>query len=204
MYVPKHFQAPSLEAVENFIHQNGFATLVSQDDSSVMATHTPLMIKEAEDGSKLLTGHISKANIQKESIASPRDVLAIFLEHHAYVSSSWYDHINVPTWNYIAVHVYGRARIIEGEELVRSLDRLVKKYEGDSADAFSITDMPDQMLKSEMNGIIGFDIEVSKVEASYKLSQNRNDNDYNNIIEKLENRGDQFSLKIAQEMRSIR
>lgn len=204
MYVPKHFQAPSLQAVEGFINHHGFATLISQADNSLMATHTPLMIKEDENGSKLLTGHISKANLQKETFNSSSEVLAIFIEHHAYVSSSWYDHINVPTWNYIAVHVYGKTRIIEGEELYKSLESLVKKYEGESANAFSIKDMPEKMLKNEMNGIVGFDIEVSKVEASYKLSQNRNDDDYQNIIRKLEERGDEFSLKIAQEMSSIR
>lgn len=204
MHVPAKFQAVSTDEVENFIKENGFASLVGQLEGKPIATHTPLMIREKENGDKTIVGHISAANPQVKCFDGQQEMMAVFMEHHTYVSSSWYDHINVPTWNYIAVHVYGKANIIEGERLKNDLHKLVDKYESDHPDAFKVDHMPEDMLAREMKGIVGFEINVSSVEASYKLSQNRDNKNYFEIIKKLEERGDEFSVKIAAEMRKLR
>lgn len=204
MYVPAKFTAPSADAVEQFIKENGFATLTGYLEGKPIATHTPIMIGEGEDGDKKLVGHISAANPQVKCFDGEQEMMAVFMEHHTYVSSSWYDHINVPTWNYIAAHVYGTATVIAGTQLYEALDELSKKYEDDSEKAFKIENMPTEMLNREMKGIVGFEINVSHVEASYKLSQNRDDKNYFEIIKKLEERGDEFSLKIAAEMTKLR
>ena len=204
MYVPGKFTAPSADAVEQFIKDNGFATLVGYLEGRPVATHTPIMIKENQDGDKKLVGHISVANPQVKCFDGKQEMMAVFMEHHTYVSSSWYDHINVPTWNYIAAHIYGTASVIEGDDLYKALDGLVNKYEGNSANAFHIKDMPSEMLDRDMKGIVGFEMSVSHVEASYKLSQNRDDKNYFEIIKKLEERGDEFSVKIAAEMKKLR
>lgn len=204
MYVPKKFEAPSLEAVEQFIKENGFATLVGYNKGIPIATHTPLMISDDSNTNRKLIGHISAANPQTKCFDGVQEMMAVFMEHHTYVSSSWYDHINVPTWNYIAVHVYGKATVIAGERLKNDLRKLVDKYEGHSPDAFRVDHMPKELLNREMKGIVGLEIEVSRVEASFKLSQNRDDKNYFEIIRRLEERGDEFSVKIAEEMKQLR
>lgn len=204
MYIPKKFEAPSVQAVEQFIKENGFATLVGYDNGIPIATHTPLMIAEDVDGDKKIIGHISVANPQAICFDGEQEMMAVFMEHHTYISSSWYDHINVPTWNYIAVHVYGKVSKIEEEDLYHFLDKLTNKYEGDSPSAFKVKDMPEDMMANQMKGIVGFEMDVTKVEASYKLSQNRDDKNYKEIIRKLEERGDEFSMKIAAEMSKLR
>jgi len=204
MYIPKKFEAPSVQAVEQFIKENGFATLVGYDNGIPIATHTPLMIAEDVDGDKKIIGHISVANPQAICFDGEQEMMAVFMEHHTYISSSWYDHINVPTWNYIAVHVYGKVSKIEGKDLYHFLDKLTNKYEGDSPSAFKVKDMPEDMMANQMKGIVGFEMDVIKVEASYKLSQNRDDKNYREIIRKLEERGDEFSMKIAADMNKLR
>jgi len=203
MYVPAKFSPPSAEAVESFIRENGFASLVSLNDRELIATHTPVML-ELTDDSEFLIGHISVANKQKASFNGQTPLLAIFIEQHSYISSSWYSHINVPTWNYIAVHISGTAEVMEGEDLVRQLHSLVDKYEKNNTKPFEISQMPDDMFQKELKGIVGFKMKIEKVQASYKLSQNRNDADHESIIKHLEKRGDEFSRKIAQDMRDIR
>ena len=203
MYVPKTFEAPSIEHVRTFVEDNGFATLVSATSGDIMATHTPLMIETTGD-EEFLIGHIARGNQQHHAFGNDLPLLAIFMEQHSYISSSWYDHINVPTWNYIAVHIKGTTTIVEGDQLKQSLANLVSKYEAKDSSGFSIDQMPDEMLKREMNGIVGFRMRIDTIEASYKLSQNRHDKDYQHIISKLRERGDEFSIKIADDMAILR
>lgn len=201
MYTPPHFQAQSQEEVEAFVKANSFAILVSQQSGKPLATHLPLLWVEKEDKT-VLWGHWSRANPQWQDIAG-QSVLAIFHGPHAYVSSSWYNHVNVPTWNYIAVHIYGTIRIIEGEELERSLHLLVGKYEADSEHPFQIEQLGSQKFNREMRGIVGLELEVEEIQAAFKLSQNRNAEDYQNIISKLDDKGGEDQA-VAQAMKQIK
>lgn len=203
MYVPKIFEADSIEDVRTFVEKHGFASLFSAKSGQAMATHTPLMIEARED-EEFLIGHIARGNIQHHAFDGSTPLLAIFMNQHAYISSSWYDHINVPTWNYIAVHIEGTADVIEGEELKSSLHNLVTKYESSDGTGFSIDQMPTEMLAREMKGIVGFRMRIDKIEASYKLSQNRNEGDYKNIIAKLKQSGDSLSVQIAEDMEKLK
>lgn len=153
-----------------------------------------------EIGEDVLVGHISKANPQGGSFKTNEEVLAIFNGPHAYVSSSWYERENVPTWNYIAVHIYGKIRIIEGAELYNSLKKLVDKYEVNSENPVSMETMSPEMLK-HINGIVGFSIKINEIQAAYKLSQNRNSTDYHYIVENLDNRDDPLSKEVAKIMK---
>ena len=130
-------------------------------------------------------------------------MLAIFNGPHAYVSSSWYKDENVPTWNYVAVHVYGEIRIIEGQELWDSLKKLVDKYEAHSEHPVSMENMSEKTLR-QIKGIVGFSIKIKEIQAAYKLSQNREDEDYHKVIEHLENSGDSGAVEVAKEMRRKR
>jgi transcriptional regulator len=198
MYIPKYAQNNEVSAIKEFIRQNSFGILISQSDQKLMATHIPLEF--SSDESKLL-GHIAKANPQWKKFDEQNEVLAIFSGPHAYISSSWYDHENVPTWNYIAAHVYGGIRIIEGDELLQSLKHLVDKYEASSTHPVSLEKMSPGYVEKSILGLVGFEISVSRIEATYKLSQNRDQKNLHHIIQELENRNDHRSLQVAAEMK---
>ena len=110
MYIPELYKNENQEEIQNFLHQNGFAILVNQTDGKLWATHIPLVLETNEKGKQILVGHISKLNPQGESFKTNDDVLAIFSGAHTYISSSWYDHENVPTWNYHKKPAASRSR----------------------------------------------------------------------------------------------
>jgi transcriptional regulator len=198
MYVPKPFQNDDSDEVKNFIDQNGFGILISQNDGKLWGTHIPLHL--SEDRSKL-HGHISKANLQWKNFVHEREVMAIFTGPHAYVSSSWYNHENVPTWNYIAAHVYGKIKLVEGEVLLNSLKKLVHKYERNSVNPVSVEKMSPEYVSKSVQGLVGFEIEITEIKAAYKLSQNRDKVNYQNVVRELEKRNDENSFEVAQQMK---
>lgn len=198
MYIPKKFENKDVDQVRKFISENGFGILIRQSQKKINATHIPLVL--SGDGSKL-HGHLSKANPQAKTFQDNEEVLVIFNGPHAYISSSWYNHENVPTWNYIAVHVYGKIRIIEGEELRLSLKDLVDKYEQHSKQPVCVEKMSSDYLNKQMNGVIGFEITISQMEAAYKLSQNRDKVNHEAIISKLNERNHGDDQEIAREMK---
>jgi transcriptional regulator len=199
MYTPKHFVNDNPAEVKSFIRQNSFGILVSQAGGKLLATHIPLALSDDETK---LTGHLSRANAQWKDFAQYDEVLAIFSGPHTYISSSWYNHENVPTWNYIAAHVYGKIQIINDDQLYDSLTRLVDKYEKHSVRPVTVANLSHDYMKRAMQGIVGFEILISKIESSFKLSQNRDQVNYNNIINELEKRGDEQSSQIASEMKN--
>jgi transcriptional regulator len=198
MYTPTYFKTGDDQAIKDFIRQNGFGILVSAANGKPLATHIPLEL--SEDGTKLYA-HISKGNPQGKDLQQVNEVLVIFNGPHAYISSSWYNHLNVPTWNYIAVHVYGIVRIVEGEELFTSLAQLMNKYEQHSADPVTVENLTPAYIQQAMKGVTGFEITITKIEATHKLSQNRDHESYTNIIHELDNRSDADSTAIADAMR---
>ena len=200
MYIPEIYKNENQEEIQNFLHQNGFAILVNQTNGKLWATHIPLVLETNEKGKQILVGHLSKLNPQGESFKTNDDVLAIFSGAHTYISSSWYDHENVPTWNYLAVHVYGKVTILNYEETVNSLKKLVDKYEVISENPVRVEDLSEKTMR-EARGIIGFTIEINSIEAMKKLSQNRDDKNYQNIIQELEKTNDDQAIAVAEEMK---
>ena len=203
MYIPELYKNENREEIESFIHQNSFAILVNQTQGKLWATHTPLLLETHEDGKLNLTGHISKANPQASSFNDNDEVLAIFSGAHAYISSSWYDHENVPTWNYLAVHVYGKVRVYNHEEALDFLKKLVDKYEAKSKNPVRVENLSEKTMR-EARGIVAFEIEITNLEAQKKLSQNRDDKNYRNIITELEKTKENQALAVAEAMKKNR
>ena len=201
MYIPKLYREEDREKILEFLKQNNFPALVTHDGEKPTATHLPVEVLENENGSLTILGHMSRANPQWRSFGE-QEVLLIFQGAHTYISPRWYDHVNVPTWNYMMVHVYGKVRLVEGEELHSLLSRLVKNHEEPTA--YSLEALPQDFVQKEMNGVAGFAVDVTRVDAGYKLSQNRNDGDHENIIRELEGRGDENSAAVAKSMRAMR
>ena len=202
MYIPELYKNENQEDIQNFIHQNGFGILVNQTNGKLWATHIPLVLEE-KNGKQILVGHVSRENPQAESFKTNDDVLALFTGVHTYISSSWYDHENVPTWNYLAVHVYGKVKIHSLEETIEALKRLVDKYEAKSEKPVRVEDLSKKTML-QARGIVSFEIEITAIEAKKKLSQNRDDKNYQNIILKLENSNDYQSIEVAKEMKKNR
>lgn len=204
MYIPGLFKITDSEAIHEFIRDNGFGILVSSVNGKLWATHIPMYLSKDNEHRDILTGHISKANIQWKEFEKSQEVLAVFTGHHSYISSSWYDHENVPTWNYLAVHVYGTINIIGGDELKEELSKMVDKYESVMHHPVSVERMSEAFLQKEMKGIVGFRILITEIHAASKLSQNRDEENYSRIIEGLEIKGDPDSLEMARIMREKR
>lgn len=200
MYVPHQFKNENADEIREFVAQNGFGILISQTDARFLATHIPLELDADEQGAPILVGHLSRGNPQWKNFAHDSQVLVIFNGAQSYVSSSWYDHENVPTWNYIAVHIYGKIKIITGEKLLLALKKLVDKYEQRSAKPVSVATMSAAMLQKEMRGIVGFEVEITEIQAAYKLSQNRDDKNHDNITAELRASDDAAAHQVAAKM----
>lgn len=139
-------------------------------------------------------------NPQWRTFETAEDVLVIFQGPHSYISSSWYEHENVPTWNYQAVHVYGKAVILTEDELKQDLTWLLQKYEKHRKNPVLWENLSPQLLEKELKGIVGFKIKIQEVQAVDKLSQNRNEADYQNIIHKLYEEKTMNSHQVAKVM----
>ena len=202
MYIPELYKNENQEDIQNFIHQNGFGILVNQTNGKLWATHIPFLLEE-KDGKQILVGHVSRENPQAGSFKTNDEVLAVFSGAHSYISSSWYDHENVPTWNYLAVHVYGKVKIHSLDETIEALKRLVNKYEAKSEKPIRVEDLSKKTML-QARGIVSFEIEITAIEAKKKLSQNRDDKNYKTIISKLENSNDFQSIEVAKEMKKNR
>ncbi|MCM4169147.1 Protease synthase and sporulation protein PAI 2 [Arenibacter antarcticus] len=200
MYTPLDYRNTNLSEVKEFMRQNSFGILVNQTEGRPWATHIPLELDVDTDGSDLLVGHVSKANPQWKYFREQEEVLAIFNGPHSYISSSWYKEEEVPTWNYIAVHVYGTIEILNEEALLRSLHKLVDKYETVASQPVSIHDLSEKTMQ-QINGIVGFQIRISEVQATYKLSQTRPE-DHPQIISELNKNKNSGSKEIAQMMKN--
>ena len=197
MYTPNHYKNEDLKQVREFIKSNSFGILVNQVDGKPWATHIPIELDTDEEGKDILVSHISKANPQWKSFNEKEEVLCIFNGPHTYVSSSWYMDEEVPTWNYIAVHVYGKITILSEEEVLASMHKLVDKYERDSKEPISLHDMSDKTM-AQIRGVVGFKIEITDIQATYKLSQGR-EHDHPKIISELKERDSQ-AVAVAKEM----
>src|SRR6218665_176644 len=196
MYIANGYQNENDSEITTFLQGNSFGILINQVDGKPWATHIPLELDVNENGQKVLYGHLAKENPQWQSFNSNDKVLAIFSGPHAYISSSWYDHENAPTWNYVAVHIYGLIKIIEGEAMLVALKKLVDKYEATSANPVRIETLSKRTMM-QTRGIVAFEIVIEDIQAVKKMSQNRNEKDHQNIISDLEKTGNPQAAAVA-------
>lgn len=201
MYINPFNRHDDPTEIQSFVQQNNFAILVSQVDGRPWATHIPMMLGQNQEGQSVLSTHVARANPQWRSLEG-QEVMVIFNGPNAYISSSWYDHENVPTWNYTAVHAYGQVRILEGDALVESISHLVNHHEQHSERPVSVEGMTPAFFKRELRALVGLEILVTEFQSVRKLSQNRDDHNHSQIVDQLEKRGDAGSVAIAEEMKT--
>lgn len=199
MYIPKQFKVNDVEEIREFIQQNSFATLITTKKGKPIATHLPMQLIKEEDN-YFITGHMAYGNPQWRTFLDSAVTLVLFQGPHAYISSSWYEQENVPTWNYQAVHIYGKAAILPKEELIEDLTLLLEKYEGNRKNPVLWETLSPSLLEKELKGIVGFKIQVEEIQAAYKMSQNRNATDYRNIVDRLQLEENPTSKQMAIQM----
>lgn len=200
MYIPKHNIMKDEEKIFDFIEENNFGILVTNNNSKLTGTHIPFMLNRSEGKSGTLYCHIAKANPQHQNISG--EVFIIFPGAHKYISSGWYESDQtVPTWNYLSVHVYGELKILnERESKIEVIKELVDYFEKDK-EKYSLDDLKPEYYENLLNGIVAFKIDITSLEGKEKLSQNHSEHRQKLIIEKLCDIGDSDSLTIAEKMK---
>ena len=202
MFIPKIYKSEDQKVLKKIISENAFALLIS-DKEKLSATHSMFLLKENDDGFYLET-HISKANFQAKVLKDGDEVLCDFLGAHSYISSSWYEKTNVSTWNYEAVQIRGKVKLMTDEELYQHLEKLTFKYEKAQKCPMLVGNMGDEMVRKEMKGAFGINIVPTEIYIANKLSQNRNDNDFEKIILNLDQSDFDNEKKMAELMRQNR
>ena len=199
MYIPKTNLTTDKDEIVAFMKRFSFATIVTAKDCIPTATHLPFLVT-VKDDSVILTSHFAKANEHWQDIENFKN-LVIFSEPHAYISTKNYDkELNVPTWNYISIHAYGKGKIItETDKTFEILEATIDSYETSYRQQWD--SFPDDYKLKMSNGIVAFEILITDLQAKKKLSQNRTDTEKNKIIEALSKSNDANEKLIADYMK---
>jgi len=202
MYIPKFNTFPNKQEVISFMRKYSFGTIITSVNNLPVATHLPFLVDERDD-QIIISSHFAKANPQALDVDDHTN-LVIFTEPHAYISPKNYPkEAEVPTWNYIAVHAYGKARLLQGEEEhLNLLERTIKNYEAEYFDQWQ--KLPHEFRSKMIKGIVGFEIVVNDLQTKSKLSQNRSEVEKENIIHSLSESPSESEREIAQYMTSLK
>lgn len=198
MYIPSAFEITDPAKIAETISSNSFASMISQDGDSLFASHLPFLYKSVPGGKGKLISHMAKANRHWQLFNEKQEALVIFNGPHAYISPSWYvAEVAVPTWNYVTIHVYGIPRIMETEaELNAVLDATVEKHEAGLPNPWT-PNLPEELKTKLHQAIVGFEIAITRIEAKFKLGQNRSKEDQEKMLQILQNSGDAESMRLA-------
>ena len=192
MYTPKHNRETDRAKIISFMRAYPFATFVTTRAEKITATHLPVLIDE-HDGDIFVTAHLARGNVQwmdfSDEAAQVREALVIFQEPHAFISTRHYERpLSVPTWNYVAVHAYGAPRILESQtERLNLVERMVLHFEG-NLDQWN--SLPNDFKQTKANGIVAFEMRVTRLDARFKLSQDRSRVEQETIVQSLTARAD--------------
>jgi transcriptional regulator len=198
MYIPVLNRVDDKTRINSFIHANGFATVITQYDGRLCASHLPVLFDETTEGHGVLRSHMARANEQWRHFDSSQEVLCIFHGPHSYISpSSYVMQETVPTWNYAVVHVYGMAAVVEDAAVLRQIvTDTTTKYESHRPVPWKIT-LPEAALAAMLNAIVGFTIQITRIEAKFKLGQNRSQADQSGMLRDLQASPDPGSRQLA-------
>lgn len=202
MFIPKLYKSEDYKLMKEIIKENSFALLISSIEK-IRATHAMMMLNEDDPENIYIESHFSRANPQAKTLKDGDEVLCDFLGAHTYISSSWYEQVNVSTWNYEAVQIYGKVELMNQEELYNHLEKLTSKYETLQKCPMFVDKMGREFVEKEMKGAFGIKIIPTEIFIKQKLSQNRKEADFQNIISNLEN-SDENGKKIAEKMKLIK
>jgi transcriptional regulator len=202
MYIPEEFAETRREILHDLIRAHSFATLVSNGAEGPVASHVPVVFLPASGAFGTVQFHLARQNAHADALAAGEQSLAIFQGPHAYISPRWYvSPVTVPTWNYAVVHAYGHARAMHDAQLADHLRRLAEAYE--PADGGWTPDrIPQDAFAGLRRAIVGFEIEIKRLEGKWKIGQNRRAEDVRGAIDGLLQTGDPDAVRVAQMMKT--
>ncbi|MFO0823086.1 MAG: FMN-binding negative transcriptional regulator [Gemmataceae bacterium] len=197
MYVPSHFAECDITRLHDFIERHSFGLLMSQLGGQPFATHLPFLLDRQKGPQGTLSGHMARANPQWEQLSN-QTALAVFSGPHAYISPTWYQSQNVvPTWNYAAVHVCGRVKVVEDHDtLLEIVQRSVAVHEAAMPNPWTL-DTTGPFVERLLAQIVGFQMPVEKIEGKWKMSQNHPVERREKVCRALEEQGGDDAVAVA-------
>jgi transcriptional regulator len=202
MYSLPYFKEGDQEVVLEFMRKHPFVFLTGvNEENKPVATQVPVFIDE-RDGKLFLTGHIMRNNDHHKAFEKNPNVLAVFASPHVYVSATWYDDPRqASTWNYMSVHAKGTIKFGNKEDLIAILKRLTLHYENNNTASTTVfNNLTSEYTEPLLKAIVAFEVEVISIDNVFKLSQNRNEKSFQNIMDKLNEQGSDGKF-IAEEMK---
>lgn len=202
MYIPSSFRVDDPAPLHELMRQYSFAILVTQHEGAPFATHLPFLLDAGRGPHGTLLAHMARANPQWRGFAGGQPALVIFQGPHSYISPSWYEPIapSVPTWNYATVHAYGVPKVVEERDALQAmLGRLVDTHEATFERPWRM-ELPDDYLDKMTRAIVGFEIEITRLEGKFKLSQNRSENDQRRVAAELAQSEHALDMGVAELM----
>lgn len=203
MYIPRAYRLKDRQEIERFLTHNPFGILTAYDGQTINAAHVPFEMR-IEGERLVLDGHVARGNPIWRVAPNNAEVLTIFQGPHTYISPSWYRDPNVPTWDYVAVHLYGPCRLMDPDQLAAFLEKMVARYEAGRPHARLWDTLDATFREKQMSAIVGFSVDVTRIEAAAKMSQNRNDEDFHNIATTLAGSSLQADVHVSDIMKTIR
>jgi transcriptional regulator len=190
MYIPPAFQENDTATLHAVIRAARLSTFITATAEGLIGTPLPMILDETEGPHGTLYGHVARANPQWK-LAPVGNAMAVFMGPDAYVTPSWYATKRetgkvVPTWNYIAVHVYGPVEFFEDASRLRDIvTRLTNLHETPRAEPWAVTDAPEEFIKSQLRGIVGLRMPITRIDGKRKMSQNRSAEDRAGVVDGL-------------------
>lgn len=202
-YLPRHFHEQDPQRLADFVRDHSFGALVTVADGAPFASHLPLIF-DADCGPKgTLRGHMARANPQWGHFKDGSSVLTIFEGPHTYISPAWYAAGGVPTWNYTAVHVYGKPKLLDDKASVGAIvKRLTEIHEARFSPPWE-ADLTAPRIERVLEHIVGFEIEITSIEGKMKLSQNRTTEDRKRVIARLAASNSETDAAVAKLMSEV-
>ena len=192
-----------MEVLHEFMRRHSFASVVTGGAEGLVASHVPVLVLAERGKYGTLQMHLAKQNGQWRELAGGARALVMFQGPHAYVSPRWYrTEVAVPTWNYVAVHAYGPARVLDDEGLAGHLRLLTAAYETPPG-GWSTEQIPEEVMRKMRGSIVGFEIEVERLEGKWKLGQNRSAEDVRGAIRGLRESGEAEAVRVAEMMSEV-
>jgi transcriptional regulator len=208
MYIPPLHAETDLNTLFSFLEENSFGALVTVNPSGDPGvSHIPWVVHRDRGARGVLEGHIARANLEHgnaDAVAEDRRALVIFTGPHAYISPSWYPSTSehgkvVPTWNYVAVHVYGTFRFVtDPERLALHLAALVEQHEARRPKPWAIEQAPRDYIERQMRAIVGIELSIERIEGKWKMSQNRSAADVDGVIDGLRSSANPDDAVVAE------
>ena len=204
MYAPQAFREPDVGANLDYVEKQGFGALISAGAAEPVITHLPVLVDRDQGGLCLLRAHVAKANDHWRSL-DDRPATMVFSGPHCYISAGWYREPRVvPTWNYVAVHLHGTARLVSGVDETRQMvTDFVDHFEAGTQRPWTIPESERDFMDGLLSGIVAFTIDVERVDASWKLNQNHAPARRKRVIDALRESGRPDELRIAALMQRM-